>query len=419
MTENTPGQRIWKSFKRNTLALGGMAFIIISVLIALLGYLVTPDDTPDSNNMLLQLSIKKPGSTFTLLRIKKPEQVEQGNIFKKMIFGQPDAYTNVPITGYHFAGDSIYVDRYIGSEDKPEKFAYNVYEVVSGQKVSFNKDRKMLMPMGLSHSAPIGNDETLIPGAKIFYTPTSDVWRKSYHDQITQHHIIKKIFWLGTDLYGRDLLSRIILGARISLSVGIVAVIISMLIGVFIGAMAGYYGGKIDAALSWVMNVLWALPSLLLVIAISFALGKGLGQIYIAIGISMWVDVARLVRGQVMSVKQFEFVEAARALGFKNSRIITRHILPNIIGPILVLASSNFASAILLEAGLSFLGFGAQPPTPTWGGMIKEHYGYIIMDDAYLAVLPGLAIMLMVYAFNLVTIGLRDAFDIKSQNVRI
>lgn len=365
-----------------------MAFIIVSVLIALLGYLVTPDDTPDSNNMLLQLSIKKPGSSFTLLRIKKPEQVEQVNIFKKMIFGQPDAYTNVPITGYHFAGDSIYVDRYIGSEDKPEKFGYNIYEVTTGQK------------------ATAGN-------------PITETQRTTFHDQITQHQIIKKTFWLGTDLYGRDLLSRIILGARISLSVGIVAVIISMVIGVFIGAMAGYYGGKIDAALSWVMNVLWALPSLLLVIAISFALGKGLGQIYIAIGISMWVDVARLVRGQVMSVKQFEFVEAARALGFKNSRIITKHILPNIVGPILVLASSNFASAILLEAGLSFLGFGAQPPTPTWGGMIKEHYGYIIMDDAYLAVLPGLAIMLMVYAFNLVTIGLRDAFDIKSQNVRI
>jgi peptide/nickel transport system permease protein len=133
----------------------------------------------------------------------------------------------------------------------------------------------------------------------------------------------------------------------------------------------------------------------------------------------MWVDVARLVRGQVMGLKQFEFVEAAKALGFSNYRIIRRHILPNIAGPILVLASSNFASAILLEAGLSFLGFGAQPPMPTWGGMIKEHYGYIIMDAAYLAMLPGLAIMLMVYAFNLVTIGLRDAFDVKSQNSRI
>jgi len=387
MTDNTPGQRIWKSFKRNKLALGGLAFIIISVLAALLGYLITPDSTPDSNNMLLQLSIKKPGSQFTLLRIKKPENVEQVNIISKMLFGQPDSYRSVPIIAYQFKGDSIYVDQFIGAEDKPEKHAYNIYEVVSGQK-----------------------------GIRANVT---DAQRANTRQQIQKNQIIKKTFWLGTDLYGRDLLSRIILGARISLSVGLVAVIISMLIGVFIGAMAGYYGGRIDAALSWVMNVLWALPSLLLVIAISFALGKGLGQIYIAVGISMWVDVARLVRGQVMSVKQFEFVEAGHALGFTNNRIIWKHILPNIVGPILVLASSNFASAILLEAGLSFLGFGAQPPTPTWGGMIKEHYGYIIMDDAYLAVLPGVAIMLMVYAFNLVTIGLRDAFDIKSQNVRI
>ncbi len=230
--------------------------------------------------------------------------------------------------------------------------------------------------------------------------------------------IIHKTFWLGTDIYGRDMLSRLILGSRISLAVGLMSVIISMLLGVTIGAVAGYFGGWIDAALSWLMNILWSLPALLLVIAISFALGKGLWQIFIAVGLSMWVEVARLVRGQVLSLKQVEYIEAARSLGFNNTRIITRHILPNIVGPILVLASSNFASAILLEAGLSFLGFGAQPPMPTWGSMIKEHYGYIVMDSPYLAIMPGLAIMFLVYAFNLVTVGLRDAFDIKSQSTR-
>lgn len=197
------------------------------------------------------------------------------------------------------------------------------------------------------------------------------------------------------------------------------SVIISMLLGVTVGAVAGYFGGWVDSSLSWLMNILWALPALLLVIAISFALGKGLWQIFIAVGLSMWVEVARLVRGQVMGLKQVEYIEAARALGFSNKRIIAKHILPNITGPILVLASSNFASAILLEAGLSFLGFGAQPPMPTWGGMIKEHYGYIVMDSAFLAIIPGMAIMLLVYAFNLVTVGLRDAFDIKSQSTRI
>jgi len=144
-----------------------------------------------------------------------------------------------------------------------------------------------------------------------------------------------------------------------------------------------------------------------------------LWEIFVAVGLSMWVEVARLVRGQVISLKQAEYVEAARSMGFGNARIIIKHILPNIIGPILVLASANFATAILLEAGLSFLGFGAQPPMPTWGSMIRENYDYIVMDAAYLAILPGLAIMFLVYSFNLVTNGLRDAFDIKSQNTRI
>jgi peptide/nickel transport system permease protein len=364
LTDLSPSQRTWKTFKRNKIAVAGLVFILLTILIAILGYLIMPDSTPLANNMTIQLSIKKPGSEFMMLRLRKTEAVDTVNIFTKMLFGQPSFYRDIPITAYRFTKDSIYADEYIGAEDKPERKAYKLTPQLNGAVV------------------------------------------------------IHKTFWLGSDIYGRDLLSRLILGTRISLSVGLMSVIISMLLGVTIGAVAGYFGGWIDAALSWLMNILWALPALLLVIAISFALGKGLLQIFIAVGLSMWVEVARLVRGQVMSLKQVEYIEAARSLGFNNTRIITRHILPNIIGPILVLASSNFASAILLEAGLSFLGFGAQPPMPSWGSMIKEHYGYIVMDSAYLAVMPGMAIMLLVYAFNLVTVGLRDAFDIKSQSTR-
>ena len=173
------------------------------------------------------------------------------------------------------------------------------------------------------------------------------------------------------------------------------------------------FKGRVDDVILWIIQVVWSIPTLLLVIAITFALGKGFWQIFIAVGLSMWPDIARVVRGQIISVREQEFVEAARALGYNNTRIIARHILPNIMGPVIVISAANFAAAILLEAGLSFLGIGAQPPMPTWGGMIKDHYGYIIVDAAYLAILPGFAIMIMVLAFVLVGNGLRDALDTK------
>jgi peptide/nickel transport system permease protein len=398
----TNDQRTWKIFKRNKIAVAALAFIIITIVVAILGYLVMPDSTPMANNMAIQLSLKKPGSEFMMLRLRKTEPVDTVNIFTKMLSGQPSFYRDIPITGYRFVKDSVYVDEYIGGEDKPEKKAYNIFEVITGQKPIYKNGI-------VSFCFSKGN-------CRVF--PADEGLYKRFWGLVHEDRIEFKTFWLGSDIYGRDMLSRLILGSRISLAVGLMSVIISMLLGVTIGAVTGYFGGWIDATLSWLMNILWSLPALLLVIAISFALGKGLWQIFIAVGLSMWVEVARLVRGQVLSLKQVEFVEAARSLGFSNTRIIIRHILPNIIGPILVLASSNFASAILLEAGLSFLGFGAQPPMPTWGSMIKEHYGYIVMDSAFLAIMPGLAIMLLVYAFNLVTVGLRDAFDIKSQSTR-
>jgi peptide/nickel transport system permease protein len=181
-----------------------------------------------------------------------------------------------------------------------------------------------------------------------------------------------------------------------------------------LGALAGFYRGWVDKVILWLINVIWSIPTLLLVVAITMALGKGFTQVFIAVGLTMWVEVARIVRGQFFSLREQQFVEAGKALGYKNSRIILKHILPNIIGPVIVIAASNFASAILLEAGLSFLGMGAQPPMPSWGMMIKENYGYIVVDAAYLAIWPGVAIALMVLAFTLLGNGLRDAFDIKS-----
>jgi peptide/nickel transport system permease protein len=163
----------------------------------------------------------------------------------------------------------------------------------------------------------------------------------------------------------------------------------------------------------WLINVVWSIPTLLMVIALTMVLGKGFWQIFVAVGLTMWVEVARVVRGQVMSLREKEFVEAAKVLGFGTRRIVFRHILPNVMGPVAIISAGNFATAILLEAGLSFLGIGVQPPIPSWGTMIKDHYGYLIMDKAYLAILPGVAIMLLVLAFTLIGNGLRDALDTK------
>jgi peptide/nickel transport system permease protein len=226
----------------------------------------------------------------------------------------------------------------------------------------------------------------------------------------------KRTFWLGTDRFGRDYLSQMIIGARVSLAVGFISVIISLLIGISLGAIAGYFRGWADHLIMWLINVVWSIPTLLLVIAITFALGKGFWQVFVAVGLTMWVDVARMVRGQVMSLREKEFVEAGRALGFSDSRIIMRHILPNVMAAVIVISAANFASAILLEAGLSFLGLGVQPPVPSWGSMIKENYGYIILDYAYLAILPGIAIMLLVLAFMLMGNSLRDALDVKTRD---
>jgi oligopeptide transport system permease protein len=380
MNDYSPSKKIWNKFKKNKFAVGGLLFIAATMIIGILGYLITPDQTPMANTMHLQLSNKKPGRSFKFLIINRSASVQQVNVFEKMLYGQEANFKSIPINGYKIIGDRVEAEAYIGDDEPGE--------------------RKIYVLKDLCSSCELKNSQTL-------------------EAQFAVNNVYEKRFLLGSDIYGRDLLSRLILGIRVSLSVGLMAVIISLLIGISLGALAGYFGGKIDASISWFMNVIWSLPSLLLVIAISFALGKGFWQIFIAVGLSTWVDVARLVRGQVMALKEVEFVEASRALGFSTSRIIIKHILPNIAGPILVVASANFASAILLETGLSFLGFGAQPPMPSWGTMIKEHYGYIIMDAAYLAVLPGLAIMFTVYAFNVLAIGLRDAFDVKSQNVTV
>lgn len=351
-----------QKFKRNFWGVLSLGYILICGLIALFSYFITPDTSANANQMHLSIHSKPPGFEVTMLTVPSPRSKAQG-WFSKRFLGEQINDTEIPIDSYEITTSVIRYTPYTG--DKTEGMAKELK--VNGSVDAFAKA-----------------------------------------------NIQQRTFLLGTDKYGRDLLSRMIIGARISFSIGFIAVFISLIIGLFMGSLAGYYGGKVDAAIMWVINVTWSIPTLLLVIAITLALGKGFWQVFIAVGLTMWVEVARVVRGQVMGVKKMQYVTAARALGFTDYRIISKHILPNIIAPLIVICAANFAGAILIESGLSFLGIGAKPPTPSWGGMIKDHYSYIILGKPYLAVIPGLAIMLLVMAFMLVGNALRDALDVKS-----
>ncbi|MCB0698881.1 MAG: ABC transporter permease [Chitinophagales bacterium] len=374
MHDGTPYTNPITKLLKRPAAIIAVAIISISVLIAIFAYVLAPDNTPFANRMIVELGAREPGFTKLLLYIPKTTEQEKPSAITRLFQGTPNDYKAIPINSYDFSGNSIMVSHYI-DDGLSDTLTYKL--------------------------------SNIIPTAQL----TDDI--NNNRDYVTTNLISKKTFYLGTDRYGRDILSRLLIGTRISLAVGFIAVVLSITIGILLGAIAGYFGGRIDNIVMWLINILWSIPTLLLVFAITLTIGKGFWQIFIAIGLTMWVSAARLIRGQVMSLKEMEYITAAKAIGVNDFRIITKHILPNIAGPIMVIAASNFATAILIEAGLSFLGIGVQPPTPSWGLMIKEHYNFLLTNRPFLAIVPGIAIMLLVYAFNIVGNGLRDVLDVK------
>jgi peptide/nickel transport system permease protein len=273
---------------------------------------------------------------------------------------------------------------------------------------------EILMTGSSENSDEITVSDYYIEDEFIFYNEFNSVDKSLKTVSRYDYNVEKIFFLLGTDKFGRDVLSRIIVGSRISISIGFISVIISLVIGLFFGLISGYYSGLVDKIIMWLINVTWSIPTLLLVIAITLALGKGFWQVFIAVGLTMWVEVARLVRGQVKTLKERKFIVAAKVMGFSDFRIIMFHILPNIISPIIVISAANFAASILIESGLSFLGLGAQPPMISWGLMIKDHYNYIILGEPFLAIIPGVCIMLLVSSFMLLGNSLQDLLDEKN-----
>lgn len=348
-------------FKRlNSFGLLSLGYILLLLFLSLTATFWAPDNSVHANRMQLSIHSKPPGFSVWVYRPSTPLKQEQSHWF----FGLQNPAEEIPLEAYRWQDSNL-----------------------------------QILPFGTETWQTVFTDASSDP---------------ENQKKVAQQLLQKRRYPLGTDKYGRDLWSRLLFGSRVSIAIGFIAVIISLGLGILIGGIAGFFGGILDRILVNMMNIVWSIPTLLLVLAISLALGKGIFQVFIAVGLTMWVDVARLVRGQVLSVKELTFIEAAQTLGFSKARIFFFHILPLLTGPLLVVSASNFASAILIESGLSFLGIGAQPPIPTWGGMVKDHFRYLVLGQPHLALLPGLAIMSLVLAFMLLGNSLRDSFDSRS-----
>lgn len=483
--EKSPTQQAIKHFFSNRTAMIGFWIIIFVNVVATLGYIIMPDDTPNAADGGSSYMTKvAPFTTYTLLKERKNAEVEKVGFLTRLFDGQESEFSQIyPVEDYRINGDTILefelirkarrpnfdnkrkpkkqeidtTNRQISEKDFQDstmfrdttsgKYLFSramvdfVRPIYVGERAAaiFREEIKKsnifredtLVYLNVTDQTPKGyaQKDTLFYSFirdRYYYRADTVVYldperrlqfatKADLEKEFNSKSIEVRTFYLGTDKVGRDILSRIILGTRVSLSIGFLSVIISLLVGVTLGAIAGYYRGVVDNIVMWVMTVVWSIPSIMLVIAISLVLGnRGLWVIFVSIGLTIWVDIARIVRGEVMSIKQKLYIESAKAFGLSNFIIIYRHILPNLFGSIIVILFSNFASAILMEAGLSFLGIGVQIPMPSWGNMLQEGVGEV--NQSFLVTIPSLCIIVLVLAFNLIGNGLRDALDPKNMS---
>jgi ABC-type dipeptide/oligopeptide/nickel transport system permease subunit len=399
--------RVWKIFCRNTPALIGLVVFLLFCLLALSAPILSPDPTINASRQVSEAIRVPPGTEGKFLRLTNVQAVE--NSLPKRVF-----------LGEELSDKWLLLDSHapiIISTDTLQA------QLITGDS------RNFLIPILLydpDESEPF-NQFCLEHFSKPYYLNKSKcIWQEegkfrsaTLNDMVTtvnSENVVSFTWWMGSDGYGRDVLSRMLKGSRVSIGVGLAALLLSLIVGVPLGIVAGYFGGITDRFIQGFISIIWSLPSLLLAMVLSFVLGKGFWQVFLAVGLTLWVDVARMVRGSVLSIKESSFIEAAKALGFSTPRILWVHILPNLAGPVILVSTSCFATAILIESGLSFLGIGIQAPMPSWGNMLQEGYTQIVLSGGqWLAIFPGLAIICIVVSLNLIGYGLRDALDPKEK----
>ncbi|MFQ6056531.1 MAG: ABC transporter permease [Methanosarcinales archaeon] len=379
---------VWKRFKKNKRAIFGIWVLSVAYLLAGFSFVNTWMDykwLPDPNDARI-------GEKFYKVEFVS---TPTGVIFQN--------HTLENVTNSESVSNSESVTRILDKFPQLKEAFFLKKKILIEDKSEIPKLEKYLREEGIKDATPLDLYK------KTYYVKYGDnIYKISIINIENQPPSLSHPF--GTDDFGRDVLSRVIYASRVSLSIGFVAVAIALTIGIFMGSISGYYGGFIDQIIMRLVDIWMSIPALILLIAMVAVFGPGLFKAMILIGILSWAGIARIVRGQFLSLREQGFIEAAKSVGANDFKIIFKHILPNAMAPIIVNATLFLADVILLEAGLSFLGLGAQPPTASWGNMLTDAQKYL-RTAWWIAVFPGLAIFLTVISFNFVGDGLRDALD--------